>query len=175
MSVMDESRIVLAWDDTLGQTGLLELGVPHGPDIRAQINEAGVLNGAFYWSTDGVPTLPRYAGDAPTNFVLPEPGMTRFGILEFAPNSAGTLGPHSAGGGGPEFHRTDTINYEIVISGRIDIKFSDGLGTTLRHGDAIVLGGSAHAWTNRYPEPCRIATVMVGATRHPEPDRVVER
>jgi len=75
---------------------------------------------------------------------------TVFRIIEFGP------------GNGPRNHRTDSIDYAVVLSGEIDMDL-DGKETHLKAGDVIVQRGTIHNWINRGTEPCVIAFVLIAA------------
>jgi quercetin dioxygenase-like cupin family protein len=60
------------------------------------------------------------------------------------------------------WHRTNTIDYEYIVSGRIDLLMEDGSAITLEAGDVNVQLGGVHQWWNRYQEPCVLLVVMVG-------------
>ena len=62
-------------------------------------------------------------------------------------------------------HRTDTIDYVIIISGAVDMEMDDGLEVHLEAGDVLVQRGTYHSWTNRGDVPCRLAAVLVDAKR----------
>jgi mannose-6-phosphate isomerase-like protein (cupin superfamily) len=73
---------------------------------------------------------------------------TIFRIVEYQPGVA------------PRMHRTETIDYAVVISGEIDMQLD--IGTVhLRAGDALVQQATLHDWINRGAVPCRIAFVLV--------------
>jgi quercetin dioxygenase-like cupin family protein len=59
-------------------------------------------------------------------------------------------------------HRTETIDYAVVISGEIDMQLDIG-AVHLRAGDVLVQQATLHDWVNRGTEPCRIAFVLVPA------------
>jgi uncharacterized cupin superfamily protein len=61
-------------------------------------------------------------------------------------------------------HRTDTIDYAIVLAGEIVAIMDDG-ETVMRAGDIMIQRGTAHAWANRSGAPARIAFVLVDARR----------
>lgn len=62
----------------------------------------------------------------------------------------------------PRRHRTDSVDYAVVISGSIDMEL-DGETVTLRAGDVLVQRGTIHNWVNRGNEVCVIAFVLVSA------------
>ena len=63
-----------------------------------------------------------------------------------------------------EMHRTDTVDYGLVLSGELYAVFESG-ETLLRPGDIIVQRGTNHAWENRSDAPTRVAFInMSGQT-----------
>jgi mannose-6-phosphate isomerase-like protein (cupin superfamily) len=66
------------------------------------------------------------------------------------------------GDGAAVMHRTATIDYGIVLEGRITLVVEDG-ETELTVGDVVVQRGANHAWSNRSNKPCRMAFVMIDA------------
>jgi quercetin dioxygenase-like cupin family protein len=103
------------------------------------------------WTTEGFPvnnTGEEDAGLRKTGTTL-ENG-TVFRILELAP------------GVSPRNHRTDSIDYAVVMSGQVDMELDD---TTvhLKAGDVLVQRGTIHNWVNRGTEPCVIAFVLIAA------------
>jgi len=63
----------------------------------------------------------------------------------------------------PRMHRTDSIDYAIVLSGQVDMELDNHETVSLKAGDLVVQRGTIHAWVNRGPEPCEIAFVLVAA------------
>jgi len=66
--------------------------------------------------------------------------------------------------GASPMHRTDSLDYGIVLSGTVELELDDGLTTTLGPGDVIVQRGTMHAWRN--PDvsvPARIVFVLTEA------------
>ena len=71
------------------------------------------------------------------------------------------------GGRHPWMHRTDSVDYGIILSGEIwmlmDEEEDDVL---LRAGDVVVQRGTNHAWANRGTEPCTVMFVLIdGVTK----------
>jgi quercetin dioxygenase-like cupin family protein len=65
-------------------------------------------------------------------------------------------------GGDAVMHRTETIDYVIVISGQVEMDLDDST-VKLSAGDVMVQRGTNHAWVNRSTEPARVAFVLVDA------------
>jgi len=75
---------------------------------------------------------------------------TVFRVVEFAP------------GVSPRVHRTDSIDYAVVMSGEIDMEIDDSV-VHLKAGDVLVQRGTIHNWVNRGAEPCVIAFILIDA------------
>ncbi len=75
---------------------------------------------------------------------------TIFRIIEFAPGLAARN------------HRTDSIDYIVVISGEIDMELDDSL-VHLQAGDVMVQRGTIHNWVNRGTDPCLLAVILIDA------------
>ena len=76
---------------------------------------------------------------------------TVFRILELMPDNI------------PRVHRTDSIDYAVIMSGEIDMELETGSVTHLKAGDVVVQRGTVHNWINRGTEPCVIAFVLIAA------------
>ncbi len=81
---------------------------------------------------------------------------------------------HHKPGRHPLMHRTESIDYGIVLSGEIVLLLDDS-EVTLRAGDIVVQRGTIHAWTNRTDQICRMAFILVGAQFEPGLAQAVER
>ena len=62
----------------------------------------------------------------------------------------------------PRNHRTDSIDYAVVISGEIDMDL-DGEVVHLKAGDVLVQRGTVHNWVNKGSAPCVIAFALISA------------
>jgi len=70
--------------------------------------------------------------------------------------------PHawSADAKHPFMHRTETIDYGIVLEGEVTLIVDRG-ETVVRAGDIVIQRGTNHAWANRSKARCRIAFVLI--------------
>jgi mannose-6-phosphate isomerase-like protein (cupin superfamily) len=59
-------------------------------------------------------------------------------------------------------HRTDSVDYAVVISGEIDMELDIG-SVHLKAGDVLVQRGTIHNWVNKGKEPCVIAFTLIAA------------
>ena len=103
------------------------------------------------WTTEGFPvdnTGEEDAGLCKTGTTLDN--GTVFRILELAPGVT------------PRNHRTDSIDYAVVMSGEVDMELDD-MTVHLKAGDVLVQRGTIHNWVNHGTEPCVIAFVLIAA------------
>ena len=78
-------------------------------------------------------------------------GGTTFRINEWAPGHARFT------------HRTETMDYAIVLSGEIDLEFDSGEVVHLKPGDIVVQRGSMHTWVNKGSVPAVTAFILIDA------------
>lgn len=60
-------------------------------------------------------------------------------------------------------HRTNSIDYGIVLKGEIELELDDGRKTVVREGGIIVQRGTNHLWRNTTSEVTRIAFILIEA------------
>ena len=75
---------------------------------------------------------------------------TIFRVIEFAPGLAARN------------HRTDSIDYIVIISGEIDMELDDSV-VHLKAGDVMVQRGTIHNWVNNGTAPCVLAVILIDA------------
>ena len=108
-------------------------------------------NSTVIWSTQGFPVNNDGDEDPSARSIgtTLENG-TVFRVVQFNPGVT------------PRNHRTDSIDYAVVMSGEIDMDL-DGTTVHLKAGDVLVQRGTVHNWINKGKEPCVIAFVLVSA------------
>lgn len=62
----------------------------------------------------------------------------------------------------PFMHRTDSVDYAVVLTGEITMLLDDS-EVQLQAGDVVVQRGTNHAWSNQGTETCQIAFILVDA------------
>jgi mannose-6-phosphate isomerase-like protein (cupin superfamily) len=103
------------------------------------------------WSTGEFPTNNDGDADGGAREVgTTDPNGTVFRLVEYGP------------GVNPRNHRTESVDYAIVLSGEIDMEM-DGAMVHLKAGDLLVQRGTIHNWINRGTKPCVVAFVLVAA------------
>jgi hypothetical protein len=71
-------------------------------------------------------------------------------VVEFAP------------GGHKFMHRTETLDYAILLSGECDLELDDGKTVHMKTGDICVQRGTMHAWVPT-GGPCTFAFILIDA------------
>ena len=104
------------------------------------------------WTSEGFPVDNTGTADEG----LRETGTTHengtvFRILELQPGNT------------PRVHRTDSLDYAVIMQGEIDMELEIGEITHLKAGDVVVQRGTVHNWINNGAEPCVIAFVLIAA------------
>jgi quercetin dioxygenase-like cupin family protein len=104
------------------------------------------------WSTKGFPVDNDGFADPTTgSFKTTVDNGSVFRIVRYEP------------GVNPRNHRTDSIDYAVVISGAIEMELDDKVMVQLKAGDVLVQRGTIHNWVNRGSEACVIAFVLISA------------
>ena len=109
------------------------------------------------WITDGAPA-DISAGEKIEDMsarilgTSPPPNGSRFAVIDYPPGKGGVM------------HRTETIDYVIVMQGEIDMDMDDST-VKLKAGDVMIQRGTNHAWVNRGQENALLMAVLVNSTR----------
>ncbi|HEV2413431.1 MAG TPA: cupin domain-containing protein [Candidatus Dormibacteraeota bacterium] len=134
------------------------------------------------WGSDGPVQLPSDGSPLPIPHYFPPLGGFRFGLFTVGPDEVTTPPDldiatafaeiqHKLPGVAevleldhPGMHTTDTIDYEIVISGEVWLELDDGQEVHLEPGDTVIQNGTRHAWRNKSNKPCVLAVTLIGAS-----------
>lgn len=130
------------------------------------------------WETLASPANNEGIEDAaarPVRLTAPSPG-TIFRTVEFPPDSTwrdvkdpdswfdsvGAASARDSESDDPMRHKTDTIDYIIVMKGEIYAVLDDE-EVLLKAGDTFIQRGTVHSWSVRGSEPCLVGVVLVAA------------
>jgi quercetin dioxygenase-like cupin family protein len=110
------------------------------------------------WSTDSMPVdnseaaaAAQQAGFVKRYNYVGTGGGTVVRVTQFMP-------------GAPKFmHRTETVDYAILLEGECDLELDDGKTVTMKAGDIVVQRGTMHAWVNNSGKPCTFAFILIDA------------
>ncbi|KAJ5833646.1 hypothetical protein N7474_001957 [Penicillium riverlandense] len=70
-------------------------------------------------------------------------------VVDFPPNSTG----HN--------HRTQSVDYAIILKGEMEMLLDDGSKTTVRAGDVVVQQATMHQWNNPTDKVSRVIFVLL--------------
>ena len=173
-------RRIVTEDDASGRSRIVEDApanairiVPERPNYRA-VN---------IWHTVAAPA-PVHAPDTINEhkgILPPKNGGSILRIIDYPPEAAdpaerqrqiaATFGGIFADadhdkrpGAHPGMHRTDTVDYAIILEGEIWAVMDEG-ETLMRAGDVLVQRGTNHAWANRSDKTARICFVLLDGSR----------
>jgi quercetin dioxygenase-like cupin family protein len=149
-----EVRRIVTGHDAYGKA------IVHTDERLTGVTRAGRtgIAGCEIWSTDRMPVDNSDAAEIAQrqgfvrryNYVGSGQG-TVVRITEFAP-------------GAPKFmHRTETVDYAILLSGECDLELDDGVTVHMTQGDVVVQRGTMHAWVNNGTQPCVFAFILIDA------------
>jgi quercetin dioxygenase-like cupin family protein len=139
-------RRVVTGHDKDGKSIFLSDGLP--PVIRAAPDGAEFVE---LWNTSAMPAPIAREEPDPTERSLtvpPEPNGTKIRINVFPP---GAVSPT---------HRTQSVDYGIVLEGEITLILDDA-ETVLLAGDVVIQRGTDHRWENRSGAETRMAFALV--------------
>jgi quercetin dioxygenase-like cupin family protein len=107
---------------------------------------------AVIWSSEGFPVDNDGSDDASARKVgTTLANGTVFRVVSFGPGVQRRM------------HRTDSIDYAVIIAGEIDMELDDGKSVHLKAGDVLVQRGTIHNWVNNGSAPCIIAFILIAA------------
>lgn len=163
--------------------------VSDGP--LALVKELANIPGTVFhevWSTEGTPPVVGNGDDPTTGGLVlspPENG-TRIRFVDIPPDSEEFLAHGAASmkaafseigeaeastvraqSPHPLMHRTESIDYGIVIEGEMTLVLDDS-EVALRQGSVVIQRGTNHAWANRSGKPCRMLFVLIDGRYAPD-------
>jgi mannose-6-phosphate isomerase-like protein (cupin superfamily) len=150
-----------------------------------RVKKIGAMGPTFHevWSTTDTPApIDRSSGEPPEDelTLAPPPRGTRIRVLDFPPETedmqkvtsdearkhfaeigAAEASRHGSGAAShPFMHRTETVDYGIVLEGEITLIVDQG-ETLVKAGDIVVQRGTNHGWANRSGKNCRVAFILI--------------
>jgi len=139
-----EGRAVIVADEAVPGAGLAE--------------DAGRTDAVFFnlWATYEMPVdtsdagLDRQRAGSETTVV----GTGRGSVLRIGVLAPGVRSP---------MHRTQSLDYGLLLEGECDLELDGGDVVHLRAGDVVVQRGTNHVWHNRGDRPCRFAWILLDA------------
>jgi quercetin dioxygenase-like cupin family protein len=92
----------------------------------------------------------------------------------FRASGAGEASTFHRGGRHPMMHRTETVDYAVVLEGEIVLLLDEG-DVHLKAGDVVIQRGTSHAWSNRSGKPVKMLYVLIDGRFDPALAREFEK
>lgn len=161
-------RRIVTGHDKDGKSVVLMDG--EAPNVR--VREGTGFVSTLLWASEETPAdLSGNADGADRDIgIAPPQGGSIFRIVKFPPVSGGgqtSPAEETPGKRHAYMHRTKTLDYAIVLSGKITLMLDDA-DIALEAGDTVVQRGTDHAWVNTGSEPCLMGFVLIDAKEPPE-------
>jgi hypothetical protein len=172
-------RRIVTGHDASGKSVILEDGPP------PRVVRVGENFGPWFyevWNTRETPArIDRASGEPSEEGIqlAPPKGGTRIRVLDIPPEDervksltaeearahfaeigAADASSHGAGSRHAFMHRTQSIDYGIVLEGEVTLILDEG-ETLVRAGDIVIQRGTNHGWANRSGRNCRIAFMLI--------------
>ena len=179
-------RRVVTGHDKNGRAVVLSDGI--APSVKSNPLRPGHRSSDI-WKTRAMPVVLTADESDPTlgeRTLHPAPMGTTIRIAELQPESAdirsmtpdqsrevfaamGNAQASMVGRGGrhPLMHRTETIDYAVVLDGEITLILDDE-DVQLKAGDVVIQRGTSHSWSNRSQKVCRMLYVLIDGRFAPE-------
>jgi mannose-6-phosphate isomerase-like protein (cupin superfamily) len=137
------------------------------------------------WGSDSIPELPSDGTPPQQLRYFPPKSGFRFGFFTIPPdtttrveqlNTASALEEIQQKLPGmldvlerdhPGMHTTDTVDFDVIVSGEAVLELDDGAEVHLKAGDCVIQNGTRHAWHNRSSKNCVISVALIGGERKP--------
>ena len=156
--------------DAVADVGLSDSGLP---PVQRVVTGHDAAGRAVFRSEDVSPTRMIPSGDAaflliwstatvPADNNDETDGRERVAGLTLDGGSVIRIVDMLPGGESP-MHRTNSIDYGIVLDGEVELELDGGERRTIRKGGVIVQRGTNHLWRNTTDRPCRIAFIVIEA------------
>ncbi len=150
-------RRVVTGHNARGRAVVLKDGVIQGREVLG-----GEASFAVIWKTISSPVDNDDADRAAEPVGLTQPNGSVLRIVDIPP---GVRSP---------MHRTNSLDYGLVLSGELSLELDDGAVTDLHPGDVVVQRGTIHAWINRGTVTARMAFILLDANPPTDEGRRME-
>lgn len=141
-------RRIVTGHDAAGAAVVLSDDLLHGRSVLGGLAEFAVV-----WKTVSSPV----DNDDATDRSQEPVGLTQ-------PNGSVLRIVEAPGGSRSPMHRTDSLDYGVVLEGEVDLELDNGQVTHLKAGDVIVQRGTVHAWINPSDRPNKMLFILLDAT-----------
>ena len=129
---------------------------------------------AFLWNANEPATYPNAGKNPGAPGIFPPVGGIRYIIGTYSPGKFIAPEPtpemhledgDGSGGANDGFHRTDTTDFGVILSGTMALELDDGAEVVLSAGDVLIENGTRHRWRVVGDVPATLASFLIGARR----------
>jgi len=124
---------------------------------------------AFLWNANEPATYPNAGKNPGAPGIFPPVGGIRYIIGTYLPGKFIAPEPtpemHLEDDDEPGFHRTDTTDFGVILSGAMALELDDGAEVVLSAGDVLIENGTRHRWRVVGDVPATLASFLIGARR----------
>lgn len=181
---MTQVRRIVTGHNQNGEAIIISDGAP--PSVFDKLGQPGLIFHEL-WRTNETPVIVGNT-EEPTLGALnlgPKPNGSLIRIVDIPPETVGdavpdqamaseifgAIGAHEASTAKaasphPLMHRTETVDYGVVLSGEINLILDTGR-VRLQTGDVVIQRGTNHAWGNSSGRPCRMLFVLLDGKYDP--------
>jgi mannose-6-phosphate isomerase-like protein (cupin superfamily) len=135
------------------------------------------------WGSNSIPELPSDGTPPQQLRYFPPKSGFRFGFFTIPPDTTTRVEPLSTASAleeiqqklpglidvlerdHPGMHTTDTVDFDVVVSGEVVLELDDGVEVLLKAGDCVIQNRTRHAWHNRSSKNCVVSVTLIGAGR----------
>ena len=127
---------------------------------------------AFLWNANEPATYPNAGNNPAAPGIFPPLGGIRFIIGTYLPGDFIAPEPtpemhledgDELGGANAGFHRTDTTDFGVVLSGNLALQLDDGAEVSLSPGDVLIENGTRHRWRVVGTRQSRFSNALAGS------------
>ncbi|MCE3555811.1 cupin domain-containing protein [Pseudonocardia sp. RS11V-5] len=141
------------------------------------------MTSAVLWTTAPNPEIDVEEAAPPGVSWHPGPGHTVLAVVDFPPDSVMAQPEFDFASAGaeqmqhlpglaerferdnPGMHTTQSVDYALVLQGKVWLDLGDGDPSLLAAGDVVIQQRTRHAWRNQGTDPARVAFVLIGTDR----------
>ena len=135
-----DMRCLITGTDDEGRSGVV--------DEREIVAGDRPIDTASLFRTSGYPLPSRPSGRGEFRDLQVTPGQARWMVSHWQPGAEAGM------------HHTDTLDFDLVLAGTLDLILDDG-PHRLEAGDGALVAGVDHAW-RAGPDGCTLAVVLLG-------------
>ncbi len=140
-------QLIITGTDEQGRSTILEIRDP----MANPVDSTGYSRRGEMWATTQQPfelVTPRTTVEQEMIDLELAPGGTKWMMVELAADSVS------------KYHRTDTLDYDVILSGEVELVLETG-AVTMRPGDSVVMSGVLHQWKTG-PDGVTMSVVVLG-------------